>query len=81
MTPSASTHLSKHHRLPGEIIRHAVWRYCRFPLRHRDVEASKLLCAGWTHLKKSGVSSAANSKNIDKFMLFILVWKRLQKLT
>ena len=42
MTPSASTHLSKHHRLPGEIIRHAVWRYCRFPLRHRDVEA--LLC-------------------------------------
>ncbi len=42
MTPSASTHRSKHHRLPGEIIRHAVWRYGRFPLRHRDVEA--LLC-------------------------------------
>jgi putative transposase len=28
----------KHHRFPGEIIRHAVWLYFCFPLSHRDVE-------------------------------------------
>jgi hypothetical protein len=38
MTPSASTNLYKHHRFPGEIISHAVWLYCRFPLSHWDVE-------------------------------------------
>ena len=38
MTPSATPHLSKHHRFPGEIISHAVWLYFRFPLSHRDVE-------------------------------------------
>ncbi|MBI3293591.1 MAG: IS6 family transposase [Deltaproteobacteria bacterium] len=39
MTPSATPGLYKHHRFPGEIISHAVWRYFRFPLSHRDVEA------------------------------------------
>ena len=38
MTPSATPHLYKHHRFPGEIISHAVWLYFRFPLSHRDVE-------------------------------------------
>jgi putative transposase len=38
MTPSAAPDLYKHHRFPGEIISHAVWRYFRFPLSHRDVE-------------------------------------------
>jgi hypothetical protein len=32
MPPSAAPDLSKHHRFPGEIISHAVWLYCRFPL-------------------------------------------------
>ena len=35
--PSAMPNLYKHPRFPGEIIRHAVWRYFRFPLSHRDV--------------------------------------------
>jgi putative transposase len=39
MMPTASPNLYKHHRFPGEIIRHAVWLYFRFPLSHRDVEA------------------------------------------
>ena len=30
--------LSKRHRFPGEIIRHAVWLYVRFLLSYRDVE-------------------------------------------
>ena len=38
MTPLAPPNLYKHHRFPGEIIRHAVWRYFRFPLSHRAVE-------------------------------------------
>jgi putative transposase len=38
MTPPAAPDLSKHHRFPGEIISHAVWRYFRCPLSHRDVE-------------------------------------------
>ena len=38
MTPAATPDLYKHHRFPGEIISHAVWLYCRFPLSHRDVE-------------------------------------------
>jgi putative transposase len=38
MTPSMVTNPYKHHRFPGEIINHAVWLYCRFPLSHRDVE-------------------------------------------
>jgi len=28
----------KRQRYPPEIIGHAVWRYCRFALRYRDVE-------------------------------------------
>ncbi len=28
----------KRHRFPPAIIGHAVWRYCRFALRYRDVE-------------------------------------------
>jgi putative transposase len=43
MTPSAAPDLYKHHRLPGEIISHAVWLYVRFPLSHRDVE--EFVCA------------------------------------
>ena len=38
MTPPATPNLYKHHRFPGEIISHAVWWYCRFPLSPRDVE-------------------------------------------
>ena len=34
--PSAPCY--KRHRFPPEIIGHAVWRYCRFALRYRDVE-------------------------------------------
>jgi len=34
--PSAPT--DERHRFPPEIIAHAVWRYCRFALRYRDVE-------------------------------------------
>ena len=30
--------LSKRHRFPGELISHAVWRYCRCLLSSRDVE-------------------------------------------
>ncbi len=30
--------LYQRHRFPGEIISHAVWRYSRFALSHRDVE-------------------------------------------
>jgi hypothetical protein len=37
MTPPAPADSYKHHRFPGAIISHAVWLYCRFPLRHRDV--------------------------------------------
>jgi hypothetical protein len=29
--------------VPGEIIRHAVWRYCRFPRSHCDVEELRLV--------------------------------------
>ena len=36
MPPSAS--LYQRHRFPGQIIRHAVWRYYRFLLSDRDVE-------------------------------------------
>jgi putative transposase len=36
MTPDAANPY-KQHRFPGEIIRHAVWLYDRFPLSHRDV--------------------------------------------
>ena len=38
MMRSATPNSYKHHRFPGEIINHAVWLYCRFPLSHRDVE-------------------------------------------
>jgi putative transposase len=27
-----------HHQFPPAIIRHAVWLYVRFTLRHRDLE-------------------------------------------
>jgi putative transposase len=37
------THHYQHYRFPAEIISSCVWRYCRFCLRSRDVEA--LLCA------------------------------------
>jgi transposase-like protein len=38
MPTLAPTHPYKHHRFSGEIMSHAVWLYCRFPLSHRDVE-------------------------------------------
>ena len=38
MTTPAPTNPYKQHRFPGEIIRHAVWRYFRFPLSHRAGE-------------------------------------------
>jgi putative transposase len=37
MTPDAANPY-KQQRFPDEIISHAVWRYFRFPLSHRDVE-------------------------------------------
>jgi hypothetical protein len=39
MTPPAHTERYKHHRFPGEIIRHGVWLYYRFTLSYRDVQA------------------------------------------
>ena len=42
MHTPASTNRDKNHRFPAEIISHAVWLYCRFCLRYRDVE--ELLC-------------------------------------
>jgi putative transposase len=38
MTPPANTESDKHHRFPGEIISHGVWRYDRVYLSYRDVE-------------------------------------------
>ena len=38
MTPSAHPKRYKNHRFPGEIIRHEVWLYYRFPLSYRDVQ-------------------------------------------
>jgi putative transposase len=38
MTTPAPANPYKHHRCPGEIISHAIWRYFRFPLSHRDME-------------------------------------------
>lgn len=38
MTPSGSANPYTHHRLLGEIIRHAIYLYFRCPLSHRDVE-------------------------------------------
>ena len=38
MTPSATPARYKHHRFPGEIIRHGVWLYYRFTLSYRDVQ-------------------------------------------
>jgi putative transposase len=38
MTFPATPNPYKCHRFPGEIISHAVWRYYRFRLSHRDVE-------------------------------------------
>lgn len=35
----------KHHRFPGEIIRHGVWRSARFCLSHRDI-AERLCVRG-----------------------------------
>jgi putative transposase len=37
MNEQALTPSDKRHRFPPEIIAHAVWRYCRFALRYRDV--------------------------------------------
>ena len=42
MTPPANSERYKNHRFPGEIIRHGVWLYYRFPLSDRDVQ--ELLC-------------------------------------
>jgi putative transposase len=38
MTPPANTERYKNHRVPPEIISHAVWLYFRFTLSYRDVE-------------------------------------------
>ena len=38
MTPPAHTERYKNHRFPGEIIRHGVWLYYRFPLNYCDVQ-------------------------------------------
>jgi putative transposase len=38
MTPPAHAERDKNHRFPGEIIRHGVWLYYRFPLSSRDVQ-------------------------------------------
>lgn len=35
---STSRNLYKGYRFPSEIVRHAVWRYFRFNLSHRDIE-------------------------------------------
>jgi len=35
---SATNNQYKRHRFPPEIIQHAVWRYYRFNLSHRDIE-------------------------------------------
>ena len=37
MKAQASAPSYKRHRFPPAIIAHAVWRYCRFALRYRDV--------------------------------------------
>jgi putative transposase len=42
MNTPASSHRSKNHRFPVEIISHSVWLYFRFCLSYRDVE--ELLC-------------------------------------
>jgi len=39
MKETSATPCYKRHRFPPAIIGHAVWRYCRFALRYRDVEA------------------------------------------
>jgi len=39
MSTSTSTNPYTHHRFPAAIISHGVWRYDRFCLSHRDVEA------------------------------------------
>ncbi len=38
MNERAPTPSDKRHRVPPAIIAHAVWLYCRFALRYRDVE-------------------------------------------
>jgi putative transposase len=38
MSEQATAPNYKRHRFPPEVIRHAVWRYCRFALSYRDVE-------------------------------------------
>jgi putative transposase len=38
MNEKAPAPTYKRHRFPSEIIGHAVWLYCRFALRYRDVE-------------------------------------------
>jgi putative transposase len=44
MTPPAAPERYKHHRFPGEIIRHGVWLSYRFPLSYRDVQELLLEC-------------------------------------
>jgi hypothetical protein len=38
MTSPADTVCYKHHRFPGEIIRHRVWLSYRFTLSYRDAQ-------------------------------------------
>ena len=38
MPPPADTARYKHHRFPGDILRHGVWLYSRFTLSSRDVQ-------------------------------------------
>ena len=50
MTPPATSERYKNHRCPGEIIRHGVWLYYRFPFSYRDVQALRLeRCIDVTH--------------------------------
>jgi putative transposase len=42
MTPPATSERYKNHRCPGEVIRHGVWLYYRFPFSYRDVQARRL---------------------------------------
>ena len=60
MTPPADPARYKNHRFPGEVIRHGVWLYYRFPLSYRDVQEISCSSAASTSLMKpfaSGVWS------------------------
>ena len=62
LTPPAHTARDKHHRCPGDIICHGVWRSDRFPLSHRDVEELLFVRGMWEWKRarpENMVSSAA----------------------